>query len=272
MTTTPSANYEGIAGIYDRRRPSYPEAAVAAVAAFARAATDGAATVLDVGCGTGIFTRLLAAALPAGFAVVGIEPRADMRAAAAARADPTGRTRFVAGRAEALPVAAGGAILATAATAVHWFDRRHFYAEAARALAPAGALAVVENKRRWWDSPALAAYEAILEAHVPGYRRGTHPDPAHPGSFADMDYVAELAAAPGFAPPIESTWLWQTEFTRPAFVEFARSSTIMQRAIARASAPVIERALEDFLDRHATGGIVVVPYRTQLVAARPAPR
>jgi hypothetical protein len=153
---------------------------------------------------------------------------------------------------------------------VHWFDRQHFYAEAARALARTGALAIVENKRRWWDSAALAAYEVILEAHVPGYRRGTHPDPAHPDGFAEMDYAAELAAAPGFAAPSESTWLWQMEFTRPAFVEFARSSTIMQRAIARASAPVIDRALADFLDCHASGGSVIVPYRTQLIAARPA--
>jgi ubiquinone/menaquinone biosynthesis C-methylase UbiE len=271
MTTATPGGYEGIAGLYDRRRPSYPEAAVAAVAALATGAAS-AGTVLDVGCGTGIFTRLLAAALPPGFVVVGIEPSADMRATAAARVDASGRTRFVAGRAEALPVAPGGAALVTAATAVHWFDRPRFYAEAARALAPAGALAIVENKRRWWDSAALAAYEAILEAHLPGYRRGTHPDPAHPDGFADMDYVADLAAAPEFAPPQESTWLWQMAFTRAAFIEFARSSTIMQRAIARATAPVIERALDDFLVRHAPDGTVVVPYRTQVVAAHPARR
>src|SRR5262245_46008870 len=211
--TQPS--YEGLAGIYDKRRPSYPEDAVRAVAALA-IATARAGTVLDVGCGTGIFTRLLAAALPEGFALVGAEPSADMRATALARADGGGRLRFVAGQAEALPAAPASVVLVTVATAVHWFDRPRFYAEAARVLVPGGALAVVENKRRWWNSEALAAYEAILETHVPGYRRGTHPDPAHPDGFADMDYVADLAAAPGFAPPTEQAWLWQMEFTRAA--------------------------------------------------------
>jgi SAM-dependent methyltransferase len=239
---------------------------VGAVAALATSAA-AAGMALDVGCGTGIFTRLLAAALPPGFTVVGIEPSADMRATAASRADPAGRTRFAAGRAEALPVAARSVALVTAATAVHWFDRPRFYAEAARALVPAGALAIVENKRRWWDSAALAAYETILETHVPGYRRGTHP--ARAGAFVDMDYEADLAADPAFAAPQSTTWPWQMEFARAAFVEFARSSTIMQRAIARASAPVIDRALDDFLDRHAPDGVVVVPYRTQVVAAHP---
>jgi ubiquinone/menaquinone biosynthesis C-methylase UbiE len=258
--------YEGLAGIYDRRRPSYPEEAVRAVAALAtRAAPSGMA--LDVGCGTGIFTRLLAVALPQSFTVLGVEPSADMRETATARSDPGGHTRFTAGHAEALPVAPGSVVLVTAATAAHWFDRPRFYAEAARALAPSGALAIVENKRRWWDSAAAADYEAILEAHVPGYRRGTHP--ALDGGFVAMDYEAEVAAHPAFGAATSSLWTWQMEFTHAAFVEFSRSSTIMQRAIARASAAVIDAALAAFLDRHAADGLVTVPYRTQVVAAHP---
>src|SRR5262249_21789515 len=156
------------------------------VAALAtRAAPAG--SVFDVGCGTGIFTRLLAAELPGAFSVTGVEPGADMRATAAARAGDSARLRFIAGKAEALPIEPKSAVLVTAATAAHWFDRPRFYAEVARVLAPSGALAIVQNERRWWDSPGLADYESLLESLVPNYRRGMHPN-AHDG-YGVADYA-----------------------------------------------------------------------------------
>ncbi len=199
MSGAPAGSaYDGLADLYDRRRPSYPADAVRAVAALASAASPSG-NVLDVGCGTGIFTRLLAAALPDAFSVTGVEPGADMRATAAARSEAGGRIRFVAGSAEALPAASQSIALVTAATAAHWFDRPKFYAEAARVLAPGASLALVQNERRWWDSAALAEYETILEGLVPGYRRGMHP--AAGGGYAVADYAAELSAKALFAAP-----------------------------------------------------------------------
>jgi SAM-dependent methyltransferase len=261
------AAYEGLASFYDRRRPSYPLDAVRAVATLAKEAAPSG-SVLDVGCGTGIFTRLLAAELPAAFNVAGVEPSPDMRATAAARSEAGRRIDFVAGRAEELPGGAQSAVLVTAATAAHWFDRPPFYAEAARVLAPGGSIALIQNERRWWDSAALADYETILESLVPGYRRGAHPDAK--GGYSAADFAAELSADAAFTAPISRCWDWEMMFDSDAFVEFSQTSSIVQRAIARTSRDTLLRALDALLDRHAKTGSMAVRYRTKLVAAQRA--
>jgi SAM-dependent methyltransferase len=261
------AAYEGLAAFYDRRRPDYPTEAVRAVAALASEAAPSG-SILDVGCGTGIFTRLLAAELPDGFPVTGVEPSADMRATATSRSEAGRRIHFVAGRAEELPAGPQSAILVTAATAAHWFDRPAFYAEVARVLAPGGSLALIQNERRWWDSAALAEYEAILESLVPDYRRGAHPDAK--GGFSTADFAAELSVHAAFTAPISQSWDWEMILDSDAFVEFSQTSSIVQRAIARTSGDTFLRALDALLDRHAKNGSMVVHYRTKLVAAQRA--
>jgi ubiquinone/menaquinone biosynthesis C-methylase UbiE len=265
MTQAPAGTaYEGLAPLYDRRRPSYPVEAVHAVAALATGVAS-AGSVLDVGCGTGIFTRLLAAELPETFSVTGVEPGADMRTTAASRSGNSPRLRFVAGQAEALPADAHSITLVTAATAAHWFDRARFYPEVARVLAPGGWIALVQNERRWWDSPGLADYEALLESLVPNYQRGMHPD-AHDG-YAVADYAAELSSNALFSTPVSRSWDWEMDFDRDAFVEFSQTSSIVQRAIARTSRDAYCRSLEALLDRHADDGAFIVQYRTKVVAA-----
>jgi SAM-dependent methyltransferase len=260
----PGTAYDGLAPIYDRRRPSYPAEAVRAVASLATAAAPSG-SVLDVGCGTGIFTRLLAAELPDAFSITGVEPSADMRATAAARFEVSPRIRFVAGQAEALPARTQSIALVTAATAAHWFDRPPFYAEAARVLAPGGSMALVQNERRWWDSSGLAEYETILESLVPDYRRGSHPDAK--GGFSVSDFAAELSTNALFATPVSRIWNWEMRFDRDAFVEFSLSSSIVQRAVARTSRDTVGRALDSLLDRHSRNGSIAVQYRTKVVAA-----
>jgi ubiquinone/menaquinone biosynthesis C-methylase UbiE len=258
------AAYEGLASFYDRRRPSYPAEAVHTVAALAREAAPSG-SVLDVGCGTGIFTRLLAAELPDGFSVTGVEPSTDMRATAASRSEAGQRIHFVAGRAENLPVGPQSATLVTAATAAHWFDRPPFYTEVARVLAPGGSIALIQNERRWWDSAALADYETILEDLMPGYLRGAHPDAK--GGFSAVDYAAELSADASFSAPTTRSWNWEMRFDNEAFVEFSQTSSIVQQAIARTSRDTFLRALDALLDLHSENGSIAVAYRTKLVTA-----
>src|SRR5678816_1963447 len=58
---------------------------------------------VDLGCGTGRFTKILAATFPG--RVVGIDPSAPMLRAAAASLRWTPRVALVRGRAEAIPLA-----------------------------------------------------------------------------------------------------------------------------------------------------------------------
>ncbi|XNS28145.1 class I SAM-dependent methyltransferase [Citricoccus nitrophenolicus] len=119
---------------YDSVRPSYPEAIVDfMVPADAR-------TAVDLGAGTGLFTRLLAAR---GVEVAAVDPSASMLGPLR-RAVPS--ATVVQATAEATGLPTGRADLVTCAQAWHWIDPEAGSAEAARLLRPGGALALVWNQ------------------------------------------------------------------------------------------------------------------------------
>ena len=123
--------YDGLADCYSQFRPSYPEPLLASLSCAILAAPPHGGTVLDVGSGTGIFTRQLRERLPPELAIVGVEPSPDMRAKAKATGAQAG-IRYVDGAAECLPFEDGTARAVLAATAAHWFPRPAFYHEARR--------------------------------------------------------------------------------------------------------------------------------------------
>jgi len=119
---------------YARFRPEYPPALAASLAALAR----DRRLAVDVGCGNGQLTRLLADCFER---VVGIDPSADQIANAVTDA----RIDYRQAPAERIPLAdaGAGASLITAAQAAHWFDLPAFYREARRIAAPGAVLALV---------------------------------------------------------------------------------------------------------------------------------
>lgn len=144
--------------------------------------------MLDIGSGTGAFTRQLRPALPGALRLVAIEPSRIMRAQAAAETGAEAVAAgivFVAGTAEAIPIRDNAARAIAAATAAHWFDRPAFYCEAFRVLAPGGALAIVEYARDETD-PLAAALIAFMAQY--GSRR----------AYAAPDYRRELSDLKGF--------------------------------------------------------------------------
>jgi SAM-dependent methyltransferase len=196
---------------YDRTRPHYPDELVDRIVA-----SSPGGQVLDVGCGTGIEARQLAAA---GCTVLGIDP--DSRMAELARSsglavevstfeawDPRGRT-FDA-------VVAG--------TAWHWVDPEAGAAKAAQVLRPGGLLAPFHNLfqlprevagalgdafRRvlpdspldWPDfllRPAVDAYQPVFARFGDGIRRtGAFSEPEQwrfdwPRTYARDDWLEQL--------------------------------------------------------------------------------
>lgn len=134
---------------YDAVRPSYPAESVAWVLEGLGQGHDLGLDVVEVGAGTGLFTRSLAA-LPVDRvrSVTAVEPAASMRAVlerdVAAGSD--GRVRAVPGTAEATGLPEGSADVVVAAQAWHWVDPAAGSAEAARVLRPGGRLAAVWNQ------------------------------------------------------------------------------------------------------------------------------
>lgn len=117
---------------YARFRPEYPPALATYLASLAP--DDG--TAVDVGCGNGQLTQLLAAHY---HQVVGLDPSADQ----IANATPDDRIDYQCGPAERLPLPDASATLITAAQAAHWFDLPAFYAEVRRVAMPGAILALV---------------------------------------------------------------------------------------------------------------------------------
>ena len=128
--------YRGSAAYYGVGRLPYPPAVADAVTETF--ALDGTQRVLDVGCGPGSLTLLLAARVA--FAV-GVDADPDMIAAAAASADRAGVTnvewRLM--RAEDLPADLGRFALVTFAQSFHWFDQAAVASAVRGMLEPGGA-------------------------------------------------------------------------------------------------------------------------------------
>ena len=170
-----SDGFERAVDAYERGRPSYPADAVAT------AATGGDGLAVEVGAGTGKFTRLLAGHRPR---IVAVEPVAAMRARLLGSV-PAG-VAVVAATAEALPLVDGAAGLVVAAQAFHWFANATALAELHRVLAAGGRLALVWNE---WaeEAPWELGFRDLRDRHrgdVPSRARaaGATPSPTSRGS------------------------------------------------------------------------------------------
>jgi SAM-dependent methyltransferase len=119
MDSTPDTArrlYEGpMATAYEPGRSLLPEAEDGWAAIVAPLVPDGS-LVVDVGAGTGRFARLFATRFAC--RVVAVEPAAGMRSAARS----PGGVSWVAGRAEALPLASGSADVAWLSCVAHYLD------------------------------------------------------------------------------------------------------------------------------------------------------
>jgi SAM-dependent methyltransferase len=133
------AGFGGDMSVYERGRPSYPADAVAWL-------VDGlgirpGCDVVDLGAGTGKFTRLL---VPTGARLSAVEPSEAMREQFA-RAVPG--VSILDGTAMALPLADASVDVVTVAQAFHWFDVAAATTELARVLRPGGGVGLIWNER-----------------------------------------------------------------------------------------------------------------------------
>ena len=120
---------------YARGRPSYPEEAVEWLVPAS------ASRVLDLGAGTGLFTRLLAAR---GLDVVVVEPAKEMLAQLTATVE---NVEAHEGSAESIPLPDASVDAVVVAQAWHWVDLDRAVPEVARVLRPGGMLGLVWNVR-----------------------------------------------------------------------------------------------------------------------------
>ena len=168
-----------------------------------RAREQAASRVLELAAGTGVATRALAAALPAGTAIVAT----DLNQAMLDRAAAVGTSRPVEWRqadAMALPFDAGSFDLVVCQFGVMFFpDRPRAFAEARRVLRPGGALLFSTWDRietNEFADVVTRALEALFPDDPPRFLART------PHGYHDRELIARDVAAGGFtaAPRIDT--------------------------------------------------------------------
>ncbi|MEV5301028.1 class I SAM-dependent methyltransferase [Amycolatopsis methanolica] len=147
--------------------------------------------VADVGAGTGIWSRMLAARLPA--SLTAVEPNDAMREQGVE--DSYGlRITWHAGSGEGTGLDDGAADLLTMASSFHWVDVDAGLREFRRVLRRGGAL---WNPREVEANPLLAEIEGEIRRLRPDLRRVSS---GRSGITATL--TARLAAEPGYGPPL----------------------------------------------------------------------
>jgi SAM-dependent methyltransferase len=235
-----AAGFGRAADAYERSRPSYPEAAVALLAA--ELGIVPGATVLDLAAGTGKLTRLIA---DLGADLVAVEPSAAMRAEFAAVLPGVPAHE---GTAEAIPLADGAVDAVVVAQAFHWFDATHALREIARVLRRGGGLGLIWNERDE-SVPWVAALSHVMQWDVRmPYVVGT-------------DFRAVLDASGLFTPAQRARFTFEQVLDRDGLCERVSTTSF----IAAMEAPERDRVLDavrelvaDFPERFA------LPYVTEV--------
>jgi ubiquinone/menaquinone biosynthesis C-methylase UbiE len=160
-------DFTGLAGDYARSRPGYaPQVATTILAYVGRNAAELDAA--DIGAGTGIWTRMLAAF--GLHSIVAVEPNDDMRGQGIETSRGTGIV-WRKGSAEATELPDNSADLVTMASSLHWADFDKACDEFHRILRPGGVFVALWNARFIESNPLLVEIEAEITRLKPDVRR-----------------------------------------------------------------------------------------------------
>lgn len=142
-----AARFSGFADAYEEARPTAPLFPVDVVMRYLGRSPR---LVVDLGCGTGLSSRIWEGRCRE---LVGIDPSEDMLAVA--RRKSSGNARFLNGYGNAMPLPDGCADAVLCFQAFHWMEPVSTLAEVDRVLKPGGVFAAVT-----YDWPCVMHWEA----------------------------------------------------------------------------------------------------------------
>jgi SAM-dependent methyltransferase len=142
---------------YAKFRPDYPREIISYLREAAGLTRES--VIADIGCGTGISSRLF---LDNGNCVFGVEPNAAMRAEAERSLREFPWLILVDGTAENTGLKPESVDFVVAAQAFHWFDPARARKEWRRIAKPDGRIVLIWNERRLDQDDFHREYEALL--------------------------------------------------------------------------------------------------------------
>ncbi|CCV03083.1 putative Methylase involved in ubiquinone/menaquinone biosynthesis [Mesorhizobium metallidurans STM 2683] len=223
--------------------------------------------IVEVGAGTGLFTKSLAKVFGPRFTILALEPNEDMRQHAQLQTPIGAPIVYLDGVAEQLPAEDSSARLIAAASAVHRFDRPLFYKEAERMLTRDGLLAFVHYEPDDKTSPFVDNFLSVIERALPSYqrRRSSRPE----GGYFDLNIMGELTELPAFENVGRVSFIFSEPIDWETFKNRALSFTIIQKAIhIKGEAEVLSELLNAFELHRNSNGMVRMPYEAEVITAR----
>jgi len=210
---------------YARYRPDYP----VELAVFLAGLAPSRRLAVDVGCGNGQFTCLLARHFET---VLGFDASPDQIAHAVAHE----RVRYSQAPAEALDVADGTASLITAAQAAHWFDLPRFYREVRRIAAPDAVIALITYSVPEFDSEVNPRFQQFYANEIGPYwppeRRLVE------SGYADLPFPYPEIAYPEI--DISRDWDWS------GFVGYLSTWSAMRKVELSGRMDIVDDFLTEF--------------------------
>lgn len=276
--STARAVFDGIAALYDRARPSYPNRAVSDL--LDACGVEGSSRILEIGCGTGQLTRHLA---PTGAVIRCVEPGPALADIARANLAHFPNVDVTTTTFEELDVTPKGYDVVVSATAFHWIDPGISFAKVAALLEHGGSLALMTNAHanggnhtderiarpvrdlhrhlapEVGDWTFSTAEEIQRNAEAGG-------DIAAVWSRVDRKFSESPEVSSLFASPMVKTYPWLVTYDKDSYLEMLATQSsyaLMKPSQREELLSGIGRVIDDVL-----GGVVTKQYVAVLAVAR----
>jgi SAM-dependent methyltransferase len=245
--------FDGVAELYDRARPDYPDRLLDDLAELARLRPH--ASILEIGPGTGQLTLPLARR---GFGMLGVELGENLATVARRKLAAYPGVRIVTAPFETWDPAGARFDLAVAATCWHWLDPELRCGKAAGVLRPSGALAVVGGGHVVPEGgdPFFMEIQDVYDSIGEGLPDGRLP---RPGERADQR--EELEGSGLFAEVEVRRYLCEHAYTAEQYIDLLETFS-GHRAMEKAGRELLYRAIRERIARRPDP---VVRYDTDLV-------
>lgn len=249
------AIFDGVAELYDRLRPGYPDQLFEDLIALAGLSTG--AHLLEIGPGPGKATTALVAR---GFAIDAVEPNDGLRAVLQRKMASEPRVRVHGSRFEDWRPAPGELYDALfSAQAFHWIEEATRYRRAADVLKPGGAIALCWIHPDPGAGPLHEALRVHYQKLAPGVGATGR---AHPRNRTWED---EIDSSGLFESVFMARYLTRTSLRTADYLDLqrtkpdhARLPEARRRALLQRVGATIESA----------GGVIDITYRSRLYVAR----
>ena len=213
--------FDNVPEIYDRIRPTYPEALFDAVAAYLQ--RDSELRAVEIGPGTGQATLPL---LERGIAVTAVEPGVQLAAFLSEKlAGEFPALDVVNAKFEDADLEPGAYDLVLAATSFHWLDSSSRLQRCHDLLRPGGTLAIIGT-----NQIRSEADQGFFERVQPVYMRHQQNNGGLklPGEDVTPLEYAELAASDLFHEPALHRYRWDQRYTSEEYGDLMRSYSATQ--------------------------------------------